>query len=57
MQPMPPTEDLSEFDGADAPSVEVVCDQLQVLIANLDALGERIAAAHIQMALDTLRSA
>lgn len=54
---MPPTEDLSEFDGAAAPSVEVVCDQLQVLLANLDTLGERIAAAHIQMALDTLRSA
>lgn len=52
---MPLTEDPFKFDDESPLDVEAICDQMAVLLGNLDSLGESIAAAHVQMALDTLR--
>lgn len=54
MQPMPTNTDSIVPEGPVRPRGDDIREHLQVLLADLDILGERLAAIHVQTALDCL---
>jgi hypothetical protein len=55
MQPMPHNDNDREPDGSSVPCLDDIRQRLNTLITDLDLAGEAVAAAYVQMAIDTLR--